>query len=36
MKEFKVFKDILDMLMSICINIKGFKKLMDKYVILKN
>jgi hypothetical protein len=36
MKEFKVFKDILDILKSVWLNIKCFKKLMGKYDILKD
>jgi hypothetical protein len=36
MKEFKVFKDILDILKSVWLNIKWFKKLMGKYDILKD
>jgi hypothetical protein len=35
LKEFKVFKDILDMLMSIWVNTQRFKELMNKYYILK-
>jgi hypothetical protein len=33
MKEFNVFKDILDILKSIWINMKGSKELMDIYEI---
>jgi hypothetical protein len=35
MKEFKVFKDILDILKSIWISMKGSKELMSKYEIEK-
>jgi hypothetical protein len=37
MKEFKVFKNVLDMLMDIWVNMKKkIKELMDKYDILKS
>jgi hypothetical protein len=35
MKIFKVFKDILDILKSIWVNIKGSKKLMGEYEIIE-